>query len=121
MVINPEGSAEPGLNQNAVSDYGDDSSASAAKSSNGFTITNSDDAPHGFTLSYSKSGSDGTMMFAVAYDESGDGTVGTLVTVDSGTSQTLTLQAGETAYVVVSVDTTGGTTNIDGTFSIDAA
>ena len=120
LVVYPEDSGENGLNQNATFEYGDDSTASAAESSHGFNITNNDDAAHNLTLSYSQSAGDGTMTFGVAYDSSsGSGNVDTLVTVDSGTSQTITLQSGETAYVVVIVDT--GTTDIGGTFSIDTA
>ena len=119
LVVYPEGSGENGLNKNAVFEYGDGSSASAAASSHGFTVTNNDDVAHDFTLSYSQSAGDGTMTYKVAYDSTGGSSPDTLVTVDSATSQTLTLQSGQTAYVVVIADT--GTNDIDGTFSIDAA
>jgi len=122
LVVYPEGADENGLNQNAVFEYGNDSSASAAEGSHGFNITNNDNAAHDFTLSYSQSAGNGTMTFGVAYDSSnGSGNVDRIKTVESGTPQTITLQSGETAYVVVIVDTTTGTTDIDGTFSIDAA
>ena len=119
LVIEPEGGTD-GLNQDATFAYGDDSSASAAESSNAFRITNNDDASHDFTLGYSQSAGSGTVEYVVAHDTDGDGTADSTKTVTSSASKTVTLGSGETAYVVVNIDTSTGTTNIQGTFSIDA-
>lgn len=115
LVIEPDKNAN-GLNQNARFTYGDNSSA---KSSQAFNITNNDDVAHDFTLSYSQSQGSGTVAHVVAYDSNGDGTVDSTTTVTETSSATVTLNSGETAYVVVTVNTDTGTTDISGTLSID--
>ncbi len=112
LVIEPE-SGDESLNQEATFRYGDNSSASAAESAQAFNITNRDDVSHDFTLSHAQSSGDGSLEFYVS-----DGTNTDTVTTSS--SGTITLGSGETAHVVVIVDTTTGTDDVSGTLTIDA-
>jgi hypothetical protein len=121
LQIKPEGSQSSpsfnGLNQDATFTYGDKSTASAAETSNAFTITNNDDIAHSFGFSTT-----GPLEYTIAYDSDGTGTPDTKMTFDSSDSEkSVDLQSGETAYVVVTVDTGTGTGTESGTLTISAS
>jgi hypothetical protein len=114
---NPSGSS--GVNPNATYQLGD---PGAASSTYAFTVTNTDSQSHETTFSYALGGTDpdGTVEnvnFSV-YDDTG----AQLTTAAEGATGTTTLASGQTAYVVVEVDTTnlGQSDDLSGTLSIAA-
>lgn len=116
LVIDTSTSNSNGLNPNGTFDYGD---ASSPTSTFAFSITNNDATQRDFDLSltgFSISGS-ASLTFSV-YDDTGSLT-GDL---QPGSSLTQTLSSAQSAYVIISIDTSGLTASDDlnGTFDISA-
>lgn len=80
-----------------------------------FSITNNDVSTHTFTLSFDQTDASGTVQFRT-YDDTG--TDGDIVT--AGSDGEVSLAGGETAYVILDVDTTGASegNNIGGELTI---
>lgn len=99
-----------GVNGNANYTIGD---TGAANETYAFSITNNDDVSHEYSQSYDYDNgvpTNASVSFS-AYDNTG-----------AGPTDPITLSSGETAYVVITVDTTDATTSDDlsGTLNISA-
>ncbi|WP_226479673.1 hypothetical protein [Natrinema amylolyticum] len=99
-----------GVNGNATYTIGD---SNAANETYAFNVTNNDDVSHDYTLSYDYDNSvptNSSVSFST-YDNTG-----------AGPTDPITLSAGETAYVVTTVNTTDATSanDLSGTLNITA-
>lgn len=108
-----------GVNANATYTVGDDANANTTYA---FNMTNNDDIDHSYTLSYvfdTAPASNSGVTFTV-YDDTGTQIA---EATDASDSNSFTLTSTETAYVVLTVDSTDSTTNDDlsGTLTISAS
>ena len=98
-----------GVNQDALYKFGD---GSDAVNNHAFSVSNNSDTTRDITVEYTNvanlDGASGAVTFEV-YDSSGQ----SLGTVTPSQSSTVTLDSGETAYVVLTVDTDGVSTTAD--------
>lgn len=122
LTIDFSQSGANGINGNANYTIGNKTGDYENKSSDyAFNITNNDANPHDYTLSYDFTGSpsSGSSVTFTAYDSS-DSQLGTVASDSS--SGTFNLSSGQTAYIVMEVDSSGAdsTNDLSGKMTITA-
>lgn len=120
-----------GVNGNATYNYGEPTESARDQSNTAFNVTNNDDSTRTFDLSYAVTGTDGDTtadnVNFIVYEGDGTGGLDTAngTTVTESTGQSVTLAAGDSAYVFIEVDTDSGNldsgSDLSGTFTVKAS
>jgi len=113
-ALNVDAGSANGLNPAGSFTFGDAANPTATYA---FNVTNAanDGNQHSYTVSYSQSAGTGTVGFQF-FDDTG----AALDTADNANDATFSLNNGETAFVVVTIDTDADLTDISGTLTITA-